>query len=89
MSVYAREMLFHLEDVAKFRQEPFIDISYLPDLVNAIASVKSRRNRKDTLVRWINEFLVDVFDKVVLRTGYHKHAELSRPTEQTFANPEN
>lgn len=59
-------MLFHLEDVVKFSQEPFIDIGYLPDLVDAISPVEGRRNRKNAFVRRVDKLLVDVLDKIIL-----------------------
>ena len=65
-------MLLHLEDVVQFCQEPLVDISYLPDFVNAISPVESRRNRKDTFIRWVHEFLVYVLDKIILRTSDHE-----------------
>ena len=65
-------MLFHLEDVAQFCQEPLVDISYLPDFVHAISPVEGRRNRKDPFIRWVDEFLIYILHKVILQTGNHE-----------------
>jgi len=82
-------MLFHLEDVVELCQEPFIDITHLPDLVNTISPMESRRNREYTLVRWVNEFLIDILNKVVLQTAIISNEKEARSIGHTFANPEN
>jgi hypothetical protein len=64
--VYARQLLLHVMNVLKFRQEPLVDISHLPDLVDTVALVESGCNGEYTLVRRVDQLLVDILHKVVL-----------------------
>lgn len=53
-------------NVFKFCQEPLVDASHLPDLVDTIAPMESRCNGEHALVSGINQLLVNILHKVVL-----------------------
>jgi hypothetical protein len=66
--IYARRLLLHVMNVLKFRQEPLVDVSRLPDLVDTVALVESGCNGEYALVRRVDQLLVNIFHncKVVL-----------------------
>ena len=39
-AIHVREGLLDSEDVVQFVQEPFVDVGHLPDLINAVSSMK-------------------------------------------------
>jgi len=64
----SHEALIHLKDVLKLRQEPFVNVRHLPNLVHAVATMESSRNGEDTLVGGINELFIDVLYILILKT---------------------
>jgi hypothetical protein len=69
--VYARRLFLHVMNVLKFRQEPLVDVSHLPDLVGTVALVESGCNGEYALVRRADQLLVNILHncKVVLMKG--------------------
>lgn len=50
----------------EFNQEPFVDISHLPDLVDAISAMERGGNGKNPFVSWIDELLVNILHIIIL-----------------------
>lgn len=63
---YTHQGLLHVKDILELREEPLVDVRHLPDLVDAVPTVESRRDSEDTLIGRIDELLIDVLDEVVL-----------------------
>lgn len=63
----SRKAILHLVDVVKFRQKPFVDVGHLMDLIDGVATMECGRNGEDTLVRGIDQFLVNIFHVLVLK----------------------
>ena len=76
-------MLLELEDIVQAAEEPLVNVSHLVDLLDRVTAMEGRRDRKDTLIRRINELLVNIFHKVVLR--YHVRMSTHNPRH----NPKN
>lgn len=62
----ARKVLLHVEDVLQLGQEPLVDLRHLPDLVDRIPTMERRRNRKNPLIRRIDELLINILHIIVL-----------------------
>jgi hypothetical protein len=60
--------LFHVEDVLQLGQEPLVDVGHVPNLVNRITAMECDGDGKDSLVRRVHEFLIDILDKVILES---------------------
>lgn len=79
MHQYIQKTLFHLEDILKSSQEPFIDVGDLPDLLDAVATSEGSINGENALVRRVQKLFVDVIDNIVLcRKSFH----ISNPMAQ-------
>lgn len=50
----------------KFRQEPLVNVRHLVNLVDIVAAVESSRNGENALIRWINQFLINILHILVL-----------------------
>ena len=50
----------------KLGQEPLIDVSHLPDLVNRVTLVEGRPESEDTLVGGVDELFINILNNVVL-----------------------
>jgi hypothetical protein len=59
-------MLLHIEDVLQLREEPLVDVRYLPNLVDRVPAVECGRDCEDALVSRVDKLLVDVLHVVVL-----------------------
>ena len=70
------QVLLHLKNGLELGEEPLVDIRHLPDLLDAVPTVEGRGDRKDALVRWVHQLLINVLHKVVLPT-----------TRQSQSNP--
>ena len=62
------QVLLHLKNGLQLGEEPLVDIRHLPDLLDAVPTVEGRGDRKDALVRRIHELLVDILNKITLRS---------------------
>lgn len=61
-------MLFHLENMMQFIQEPFIDIGHSPYFVHTVTSMERSGDGENSLVGRIHQLVVDVFDVCVLES---------------------
>ena len=64
--VYARQSLLHVMNIFKFPQEPLVDVSHLPDLIDTVALMESRCDGKYALVSRVDQLSIDIPYKVVL-----------------------
>jgi hypothetical protein len=60
-------VLLHLEDIVELRQEPLIDVGHLVNFVDAVATMECGGDGKDALVRRVDQFFVDILNKLVLK----------------------
>lgn len=65
-------------DVQKFRQEPFVDVRHLPNLVDTIATMEGGSDGKNTLVSGIQELFVDIRNEIVLQGDIRRVARECR-----------
>ena len=86
---HVREGLLDSEYVVQFVQEPFVDVSHLPDFINAVSSMKSSWNSEDTFVSWIKQLLVDIFDKLILTNNHQLSWRSINHGQHTLENPVN
>ena len=61
-----RQTLLHLEDRLEFREEPLVNVRHLPDLDHRVPAMERRRDRKNALIRRVDELLINILDIVVL-----------------------
>lgn len=59
-------MGLHLVDGLQLREEPFIDISHLPDLLHCVPLVECGSEGEEALVRGVYEFFINILDEIVL-----------------------
>lgn len=88
-------MLFHLVNVLKLGQEPLVNFSHLPYLVDAVAPVKRSGDREDALICRVQEFSINILDIVILYFNLQKHGSriqyvriyLGKPSELIIDGP--
>lgn len=55
----SRNHVLHIDNVLELLQEPLVNASQLPDLVNRVAVFHGIGNCENTFVRWIRQFVID------------------------------
>ncbi len=60
-----RKALLQEEDIVEFVEEPLVDVSHLPDLIDAVAAVEGSRDGEYALVGGVDKLIVDVFNIVI------------------------
>lgn len=61
-------------EAEQFCQEPLVNPSHTPDMVNSVAGLECCRYCENTLVCGTPKFLVDVARKIILELYEHFHA---------------
>ena len=63
----ARQEFLRFVNVLELLQKPLVDVSHLPNLLNRISEMECRSYCKNSLVRGVAKFLINVFYVLVLR----------------------
>ena len=71
-------------NIFKFPQEPLVDVSHLPDLIDTVALMEGRCDGKYALVSGVDQLSIDIPYKVVLIKIKKRPFNFAGPTNTAF-----